>query len=234
MSRKDRLIVLDFDGFLVNSYRLLQIAFENFGLDIGDEHRFQHRRKFLKYIGGGKEFLGNLVNYTLPKKKKIREVLTEIYQQEGCIYPEFGPLINYMIENPYIHVGIISRNFTLTPVITIRSVLRNSNLEEQHLDFVIPLDVGVKKAAVLEGMRSSRYKQCIFGGDEIGDYRAALESGYDSIFLGSYGFDDRERLITKGKVPPGVIYDTPKALAVKLADITIMKQPLPEEMVVSF
>ena len=51
MSRKDRLIVLDFDGFLVNSYRLLQIAFENFGLDIGDEHRFQHRRKFLKYIG---------------------------------------------------------------------------------------------------------------------------------------------------------------------------------------
>lgn len=234
MDRKDKLIVLDFDGFLVNSYRLLQIAFENFGLDIGDEHRFRHRRKFLKYIGGGKEFLGNLVNYTLPKKKKIREILTDIYQQEGRIYPEFGPLINYLIENPRMHVGIISRNFTLNPGTTIRNVLRNSNLEEQDLDFVIPLDVGVKKIAVLEGMRSSRYLQCIFGGDEIGDYRAAMDSGYDTIFLGSYGFDDRERLITKGKVPPAVIYDTPKELAGGLADITITKRSLPEEMVVSF
>ena len=226
MNRKDILIVLDFDGLLVNSYRLLQGAFENFGLDIGDEYRFRHRRKFLKYIGGGKEFLGNLVHYTLPKKKKIREILTDVYQEEGRIYPEFGPLMNYLIDNPRMHVGIISRNFTLNPGITIRNVLKNSNLEEQHLDFVIPLDIGVKKAAVLEGMRSSRYKQCIFCGDEIGDYRAATESGYDSILMGSYGFDDRERLISKGKVPPGLIYDTPKALASMLS-MTHRKHWLP-------
>ena len=63
MANKDTLIVLDFDGFLINSYKLLQITFEHFGLDIGDEDRFKHRRKFLKYLGGGKEFLGNLVSY---------------------------------------------------------------------------------------------------------------------------------------------------------------------------
>lgn len=231
MSRKEILIVLDFDGFLINSYQLLQIAFEHFGLDIGEEHRFRQRRKFLKYIGGGKEFLGNLVHYTLPKKKKVRQTLTEIYQQEGRIYPIFRPLINYMIDNSRMHVGIISRNFTHNPGATIRCVLRNSDLEEQDLDFVIPIDVGVKKAAVLEGMRSSRYRQCIFGGDEIGDYRAAKESGYDTIFMGSYGFDDRERLVTNGKVPPGVIYDTPKELVEKLADITIMKRYLEEDMI---
>ena len=83
-------------------------------------------------------------------------------------------------------------------------------------------------------MRSSRYKQCIFGGDEIGDYRAATEAGYDSIFMGSYGFDDRDRLITKGEVPPGLIYDTPKELVTMLADITVTKHTVPESRAVSF
>ena len=126
MANKDTLIVLDFDGFLINSYKLLQITFEHFGLDIGDEDRFKHRRKFLKYLGGGKEFLGNLVSYSLPKKKKIRQLLTEIYQEEGRLYREFVPLINRMVETPAMHVGIISRNFTHTPGLTIRAVLKNS------------------------------------------------------------------------------------------------------------
>ena len=204
--------MLDFDGFLINSYRLLQITFSEFGLDIGDEDRFRHRRKFLKYLGGGKEFMRNLVTYSLPKKKKIRETLTEIYMSDGRIYHEFVPVINRMISKENIHAGIISRNFTHNPGKTIRRVLQNSHIDEENLDFVIPIDVGVKKRDVLEGMKSSRYRQCIFGADEVGDYKAAIETGYDSIFMASYGFDDKKRLIDEGEIPAGIIYDTPAEL----------------------
>ena len=231
---KDRLIVLDFDGFLVNSYQLLQVTFASFGLDIGAEDRFRQRRKFLKYLGGGKEFLRNLVSCSLPKKKRIRETLTEVYQERGRIYPEFTRLINTMIEHRNMHVGIISRNFTLNPGYTIRKVLANSGVAEADLDFVIPLDIGVKKGAVLEGMRASRYRCCIFGGDEIGDYRAAVETGYDDIVMSSYGFDDRIRLVETGGVPPGVICDSPEELARKLARTVGLEHDMPVELAVSF
>ena len=210
---KDRLVVLDFDGFLINSYRLLQITFEQFGLNVGDEERFKHRRKFLKYLGGGREFLRNMVHYSLPKKRKVRRVLTDIYQERGYIYPEFVPLLNRMIAVPDLHTGIISRNFTHNPGLTIRTVLRNSGVDEKELDFVVPLDAGVKKHAVLEAMRSSRYRECLFGADEIGDFHAATETGYDAIIMAGYGFDNRKRLMEKGRVPAEIIFDTPKQAA---------------------
>ena len=214
--QKDTLVVLDFDGFLINSYKLLKLTFEQFGLDVGDEERFRHRRKFLKYIGGGKEFLINLVKYTLPKKKKVRQALTEVYQAEGRIYPEFIPLLNEIIAAPCFHVGIISRNFTHTPGRTIRTVLQNSGVDESRLDFLIPVAAGVKKNAVLEGMKSSRYRLCLFGGDEIGDYAAAFAAGYDDIIMSSYGFDKKERLVNTGNIPVENIYDTPGELVIKI------------------
>lgn len=208
MTTKNTLVVLDFDGFLINSYELLKHTFSQFGLDVGDEDRFKHRRKFLKYLGGGKEFLGNLVSYTLPKKKKVRQALTELYMEEGVIYREFNSLLNDMIADPKIHIGIVSRNFTLTPGVTIRQVLINSGVDEANLDFVIPIPVGVKKHAILEGMKASRYENTLFGGDEIGDYKAAVETGYNKIFIGSYGFDNKQRLIKTGEIPEDLIYDT--------------------------
>ena len=234
MTKKETLIVLDFDGFLINSYKLLQITFEHFGLDIGDEDRFKHRRKFLKYLGGGKEFLGNLVSYSLPKKKKIRQILTEIYQEEGRIYPEFVLLLNGMIENPAIHVGIISRNFTHNPGKTIRTVLGNSGVEEQHLDFVIPIDIGVKKRAVLEGMKSSRYLRCLFAADEVGDFKAAVETGYDTILMGSYGFDNAQRLIQEGDVPPEIVYNSPAEIAEALEQRTFPEKFETPALIASF
>ena len=214
--QKHILIVLDFDGFLIDSYKVLKKTFVEFGLDIVDVERFQHRRKFLKYMGGGKEFLGNLVSYTLPKKQKIRKKLTDIYMEEGRIYPEFTNLLNRMIENPLCHIGIISRNFTHNLGLTIRRVLRNSDVNESDLDFVIPIPVGVKKHDVLEGMRSSRYVNTVFGADEIGDYRAASETGYDTIIMASYGFDNRERLIKQGEVPPEIILDTVREITSRI------------------
>jgi phosphoglycolate phosphatase len=209
MSSKRLLVVFDFDGVLVNSYALLKDTLNELGLDVGDEDRFKKRRKFLKYFGGGKELITNLVNIALPKKKRIRELLTEYYVSAGRIYPEFGPLINQLIADPKIHCGIVSRNFTLDPGPTIRAVLRNSGVAEDELDFVIPIPVGVKKDDVLLAMRSSRFQHCLLGGDEIGDYRAALAANYNSI-IASYGFDNTKRLLEKGNVPPECIFDSPQ------------------------
>ena len=50
-------------------------------------------------------------------------------------------------------------------------------------------------------MKSQRYEKTLFGGDEIGDYKAATESGYGCIMIGSYGFDNKARLMDTGKVP---------------------------------
>ena len=67
--KKRLLMVLDFDGFLVNSYAILRDTMASFGLDVGDELRFKNRRKFLKYLGGGRELLNNLVGFSLPKTR---------------------------------------------------------------------------------------------------------------------------------------------------------------------
>jgi phosphoglycolate phosphatase len=215
MGSKDTLVVLDFDGFLINSYELLRRTFDSFGLDVGDESRFRNRRRFLKYVGGGREFLGNLVSYSLPRRKKFRAALTEQYMDAGRIYPDFPPLINEMIRKPRIHVGIVSRNFTLKPGSTMRTVLRNSGVDEHELDFVIPLPIGADKRDVLEAMRSHRYEMSLFGADEIGDFRAADETGYSAIMAG-YGFDAASRLVKKGGVPPQIIFDSPEEVAAEL------------------
>ncbi|NNM00962.1 MAG: HAD family hydrolase, partial [Gammaproteobacteria bacterium] len=53
MTIRRQLLVLDFDGFMIDSYDLLKQTFATFGLDVGDQERFNNRRKFLKYFGGG-------------------------------------------------------------------------------------------------------------------------------------------------------------------------------------
>lgn len=215
MSTKDLLLVLDFDGVLLDSYSLIKETLAGFGLDVGDEHRFRNRRKFLKYLGGGKELLSNLVGITLPKTRRLRERLTENYCERGQLFAEFVPLINRAIANPRVHCGVVSRNFTRHPGATIRTVLRRSGVLEDELDFVVPLAVGAKKDDVLAAMCASRYRQSLLCADEIGDYRAGAESGYECL-IGSYGFDTAERLMVVGEVPAVAIYHSPAALAAEL------------------
>ncbi|MEQ8289967.1 MAG: hypothetical protein RIB78_09600 [Gammaproteobacteria bacterium] len=218
---KDTLIVLDFDGLLIDSYKLLKTTFKQLGLDIGEEDSFRNRRKFLKYLGGGKEIIGNLVKFSLPQNRVLRETLTKNYHEQGAIFPEFTDLINEMIDCPAIHVGVISRNFTCHPGKTIRRVLKNSCVNEAAMDFIIPISVGAKKINVLEGMRADHYKHCIFAADEIGDYKAAVDTGYDTILMASYGFDHKERLQKKGDVPEKIIYESPARLAKKMNKLLV-------------
>lgn len=212
MQDKQMIAVFDFDGFLINSYELIKHTFEKFGLDIGDENRFKNRRKFLKYMGGGKEILRNFVAFSLPNKRRLRKALTHEFMTYGRIYPEFKSTLNRMIDSPAIHVGILSRNFTTSPGTTIRTVLSNSGVKEASMDFVIPIPVGSKKTNVLKAMKSSQYQQCWFCGDEISDYRSACDAGYQVIMAG-YGFDHRQRLMAKGGVPAESIFDDPRSAA---------------------
>jgi phosphoglycolate phosphatase len=211
MIRKRTLLVFDFDGLLVNSYSLIRETMAAFGLDVGDEDRFKNRRKFLKYFGGGKELLNNLVNFALPKTRKLRAQLTECYRESGAVYPEFLPLLNAAIANPTVHCGILSRNYTLEPGPTMRAVLKRSGVAEDDLDFVIPIPVGIGKTDVLAGLWSSRYFDAVLCGDEIGDYHAAVSAHYAPL-IGSYGFDTRNRLIKHGELPAEVIHDSPAEL----------------------
>jgi phosphoglycolate phosphatase len=211
-STKTALVVLDFDGFIVNSYELLRATFDDYGIDVGDESRFRNRRKFLKYLGGGREFLGNLVSYSLPRRKKVRQRLTEQYVGQGRVYPEFVPLIDALMDSALVHVGIVSRNFTLNPGPTMRAVLRNSGIDDHRLDFLIPVPVGGDKREVLAAMRSPAYEISLFGADEVGDYRSAVDTGYWPV-MASYGFDTAERLVTKAGVPPEDLFDTPAEVA---------------------
>jgi len=215
MPHKRLLVVLDFDGLLINSYALLRDTMASFGLDVGDEQRFRNRRKFLKYLGGGKELLNNLVGMSLPKTRKLRARLTDCYRERGFIYPEFIDVINQMIAEPGIHCGIVSRNFTLRPGPTIRQVLARSGVDDKGLDFVVPVPIGASKVDVLDGMMSGRFREALVCADEIGDYRAACAAGYSSL-IASYGFDAHERLRARGQVPAECLYDTPDALAAAL------------------
>ena len=214
--RKRWLVVLDFDGFLLNSYEVIRQTMLSFGLDPGDEARFRDRRKFLKYLGGGKELLGNLVRFPMPATKRLRRRLTECYTETATIYPEFTALLNAMIAHPDIHCGIVSRNFAVHPGHTIRTVLARSGVAEADLDFVIPLPIGIRKREVLAGMHSDRYFRAVLGGDEIGDYRCGERSGYECV-IGSYGFDTRARLIKRGGIPEECVFEDPTAACRALA-----------------
>ncbi|MEX2482859.1 MAG: hypothetical protein WD928_18535 [Gammaproteobacteria bacterium] len=221
MIMKRLLMVLDFDGLLVNSYELLRATFAEFDLDVGDEERFRNRRKFLKYFGGGRELLSNLAKVALPKKRRLREALTRNYLERGRVHGVFVPYVNACIDEPAVHVGVVSRNYTLRPGPTIRHVLAASGINERGLDFVIPLSVGSKKDDVLSAMTSPRFPVSLLAGDEVGDYRAAVAAGYTPV-IASYGFDHRERLRQHGEVPDDLLFDTPAALVARLWQLSAL------------
>ena len=86
---KDRLVIFDADGTLIDSFHAVGLAFERHGMDIGDLHRFQRRRKLLKYLGGLREFPKNLrKQLNKESRKQLKQTLTEIYRREAPV-PHF-------------------------------------------------------------------------------------------------------------------------------------------------
>lgn len=49
---RDRLVIFDADGTLIDTFPVVEQAFSQHGMDIGDVERFQRRRKPLKHWVG--------------------------------------------------------------------------------------------------------------------------------------------------------------------------------------
>ena len=224
----DRLVIFDVDGTLVDSFYAVETAFERHGMDIGDLHRFQRRRKLLKYLGGLREFPKNLRRQLDTKsRKRLKQTLTEIYRSEARLFPAMASLINLLIEAPDIQVGIVSRNVTIEPEETIRLVLERNAIDCSRLDFLACIPLGEEKTATFRtlreqfGVNPSRAYAC---GDEFRAYSAAIAAGLNPLVV-SYGFENYERLVDNFGIPDEIISKTPQELLARLCHTLDLQLP---------
>lgn len=216
---KDRLVIFDADGTLVDAFHAVEIAFARHDMDIGDLERFQKRRKLLKYLGGLREFPKNLrQQFGKQNRKRLTQTLTEIYRQEARLYPGLADLLRLLIAAPKVRVGIVTRNITREPEETLRQLLLRHDIDSACLDFVSCLPLREDKLAQFRTIRMlfdinpARAYAC---GDEYRDYLAAIGAGMHP-FIASYGFEDHKRLREDYDVPEEVMARTPRELAARL------------------
>ena len=216
---KDRLVILDLDGTLIDSFYALELTFERHGMDIGDLQRFQRRRKVLKYLGGLREFPRNLRRQlSKENRKQLKHTLTEIYRSEARVFPAVAALLQALIDTPDIRVGIVSRNVTTDPEETVRLVLERHGIDSHQLDFLTCIPLGEEKAAHFQAIRErfginpSRAYAC---GDEYRDYTSAIGAGMHP-FVVSYGFEDYERLAGNFGIPAELIAKSPHELVFRV------------------
>lgn len=216
---KEKLVIFDADGTLIDAFQAVESAFARHQMTLGDLRRFQKRRKVLKYLGGLREFPKNLrQQFGKQRRKQLIETLTDVYRGEAALYPGMAQLLQALIETPAIRVGIVSRNVTIEPEITLRQLLRRQGVDAARLDFVHCLPLRSSKLPQFREIRSrlavnpARAYAC---GDEHGDYTAAVGAGMHP-FIASYGFDDHDRLRDHFEIPEELISRTPEELAGRL------------------
>ncbi len=229
---KDRLVIFDADGTLIDSFHAVGLAFEQHGMDIGDLHRFQRRRKLLKYLGGLREFPKNLRRQlTKESRRQLKHTLTEIYRAEVSVFPEMAGLLQRLTETPDIRVGIVSRNVTIEPEETVRLVLERHHIDTSRLDFLSCLALGEEKAPLFRRIRESydiNPSRSFACGDESRDYAAAIQAGMHPWIV-SYGFEDHNRLVDDFKIPSEVISRTPAELISRILHALDLESPVPND-----
>lgn len=216
---RDRLVILDADGTLIDTFPVVQAAFAQHGMDIGDVLRFQRRRKLLKYIGGLREFPRNLRRQLgKDNRKQLKHTLTELYRERAQPYPGMVALLAQLIAAPDVRVGIVSRNVTIEPQETLRIVLRRHGIDDARMDFIDCIGLGDAKS---ERFRHQRERlginplRTIVCGDEYRDYAEALRAGLPAL-IAAYGFEAYARLTESYDIPPELIVRTPGEMAGRL------------------
>ena len=216
---RDRLVIFDADGTLIDAFPVVERAFMLHGMDIGDLERFQRRRKLLKFIGGLREFPKNLrQQFDKGNRKRFKRTLTDVYREQAQPYPGMVSLLQRLIAAPDIRVGIVSRNVTIDPEETLSIALQRFGIDSGGLDFLRCIPLGDGKAAEFRAIREShginplRAYVC---GDEYRDYIDASAAGMQAV-IASYGFEDHGRLVGDYNVPPELIARTPIELARRL------------------
>jgi phosphoglycolate phosphatase len=215
MYSQDRLLILDADGTTVDAFSAIAAAFAHHGMDIGDLERFQRRRHLFKYLGGLKEFPGNLRRHIGRRKRALLiGTLTELYRHQIGLYDGIRELIEHVVGAPRLRVGIVTRNITLEPLETLRQLFARNGVDPDAFDFLEHLPLDQDKTAHFRVIRDAyainpaRAHAC---GDEKKDYLAAVRCGMHP-FIVSYGFEDYGRLTGKIGVPAELISRHPLEL----------------------
>jgi phosphoglycolate phosphatase len=217
--RREHLVILDADGTTIDAFDAINKTFVIHGMSLGDLQRFQKRRHVFKYLGGLKEFPNNLKRQIGKKKRQqLIATLTEIYREEGSLYPSIVPLVQALIEAPGVRVGLVTRNITLEPKETLRRLFRRHSIDTDRMDALLHIPLSEYKTEHFRDLRNrfeinpARAYAC---GDERHDFVAATQTGLHP-FMVSYGFEDFRRLTDKIGVPPELISTTPLELSHRL------------------
>ena len=221
MFSRERLIILDADGTTIDAFGAITKAFAQHGMDIGDLTRFQKRRHLFKYLGGLKEFPRNLQRHMRASKRAaVIATLTEIYREEAELYPGIRQLIERLVQEPMLRVGIVTRNITFDADETIRALLRRNGLDPDSLDFFRHIPLKEDKTPHFKAIRDELHinpGRAYACGDEKKVFVAAMSTGMHP-FMVSYGFEDYDRLIAKIGVPPELISRAPDELSARIAN----------------
>ena len=216
---KDRLIILDADGTVIDAFAAINEAFAQHNMSLGDLERFQKRHNIFKYLGGAKEFPGNLAKQIDKRRRKeVLGTLTDIYRQRAELYPGMASLINDLIAAKGIKVGIVTRNVTVEPAVTLAQLFARHQIDIGRLDFVEYLPLSQEKGPQFKAIRErldvnpARAFAC---GDEHRDYAAAIAAGMHP-FIVAYGFESFERLSKKYAIPDFLISRTPNILSARV------------------
>ncbi|MET0052597.1 MAG: HAD hydrolase-like protein [Candidatus Thiodiazotropha sp.] len=142
------------------------------------------------------------------------KTLTEVYRESTQLYEGMAGLLNQLIAQPEIRVGVITRNITLEPELTLQKLYQRNGVEVSGLDFIVHLPQKAQKTdafrAVREGFQVNPAR-AYASGDEKRDYVAAIATGMHP-FMVSYGFESHRRLVDKIGVPEELIARQPLEL----------------------
>jgi phosphoglycolate phosphatase len=216
---RDRLVIIDADGTVIDAFAAIGLAFSRHGMDIGDLDRFQKRRNLFKYLGGLKEFPRNL-GKQIGKggRKEVLATLTEVYREEAVLYPGMAGLIRDLLDSPDIRIGMVTRNITREPEVTLTRLLGRHGIDVARLDFLDCIPLREEKTPRFKAARERlriNPALCYACGDEHKDYVAALGSGMRPLIV-SYGFESHARLTRKFAIAEEFISPTPAAFDANL------------------
>ena len=217
-SNNERLIVFDADGTIIDAYSAIVDTFSRHGMELGDLEHFQKRHKLFKYLGGIKDFPFNLRKLGKHSRKNILSTLTDVYREDAKLYPGMADLIRTLVATPGIRVGLVTRNITNEPMLTIRKTLSRHDIDLDAFDFAVHVPLVEDKTIALRSARKRfdiNPARCYACGDEHKDFTSAIAAGMHP-FIGSYGFEDHTRLTKKFKVPEEVISRTPEDLRIRV------------------
>lgn len=144
--------------------------------------------------------------------------LTDYYRHEASLYPGIAPLLQTLIAVPSIRVGLVTRNVTVDPEQTLRSLFARHGIDLEAFDYLACIPLGKDKTLPFRAARERlaiNPARCYACGDEYSDYVAAIGAGMYP-FIVAYGAEDRLRLRKAFDVPDAFIHASPAEFAGKL------------------